>query len=82
MIINNDCSYDGRYNDILEIKKRNELKCKRLVIQKMTIEDKVIYDKKDYIFFPIKSNNNSIKFDYTIGTQKKILRFIWKRRVL
>ena len=71
MIINKDCSYDGRYNDILSIKKRNELKCKRLVIQKMTIEDKVIYDKKDYIFFPIKSNDNSIKFDYTIGTQKK-----------
>ena len=80
MIINNDCSYDGRYNDILEIKKRNELKCKRLVIQKMTIEDKVIYDKKDYIFFPIKSNNNSIKFDYTIGTQKKNFEILLEKK--
>lgn len=68
MVINNDCSYDGRYNDILSIKKRNEFKCRRLVIQKMIIEDKDIYDRKDYMFFPIKSSNSAIVFDYKIGT--------------
>lgn len=51
MIINNDCSYNGRYNDILAIKNKNELKCKRLVIQKMIFEDKIFYDKKIICFF-------------------------------
>ena len=57
MILNNNCSYNEEYNDIFSIsnKKINEIKLRRLVIQKMTIvteneENKIIYDKKDYIF--------------------------------
>ena len=39
MILNNDCSYNEEYNDIFSIskKKLNEIKLRRLVIQKMNI---------------------------------------------
>ena len=88
MILNNDCSYNEEYNEIFSIsnKKINEIKLRRLVIQKMNIvteneENKVLYDKKDYIFFPCNSNN-TINFDYEIGISKQFIIEINKNNAI
>ena len=72
MILNNDCSYNEEYNDIFSIskKKLNEIKLRRLVIQKMNIVNENKENKKDYIFFPCNSTD-TINFNYEIGTSKQ-----------
>ena len=73
MIMNKNCSYNDKYNSIFSISQKDrEIKLRRLVIQKMNIssDKNVIYENKNYIFFPL-NKNNVIKFIYNIGTNKQ-----------
>ena len=73
MILNNDCSYKGEYNEIFSISNpsSNEMKFRRLVIQKITtINNEANFGKKDYIFFPLSIKDTYI-FDYNIGKIKQ-----------
>lgn len=72
MIMKNKCSYNDEYNKIFLLSgKKYEIKLRRLVIQKMSIDSKneIIYGKKDYIFFPI--NSNEVEFNYEIGVNRE-----------
>lgn len=73
MILNKNCSYHDEYNNIFSISQQDrKIKLRRLVIQRMNIsaDNKVIYEKKNYIFFPF-NKNNTIQFNYKIGTNKQ-----------
>ena len=80
MIMKNKCSYNDEYNKIFLLSgKKYEIKLRRLVIQKMSIDSKneIIYGKKDYIFFPI--NSNEVEFNYEIGANREFIMSINKR---
>jgi len=72
MIMYKNLSYHDEYNNIFSISEADkEIKVRRLVIQRMDIssDNKVIYGKKDYIFFPCNANE-TLSFSYKIGTDK------------
>ena len=64
MILYNSCSYDNEFIDAnIFIKDSNDILIRRVIIQEMQYQEKKIYGKKHYIFYP-NSIDNELIFIY------------------